>query len=55
MNWKALVKTKTFWVGVLTIAAGAVEAAFDGWSAGSEKILLGLAIITGRSALAKIA
>lgn len=54
MNFKDIWKTKTFWVGVLTVAAGIIEGVFDGWGQGYEKILLGLAIITGRHAVGKV-
>jgi len=53
MNWQELFKTKTFWVGVVAIAAGIVEGVFDGWDKAYEKILLGLAMITGRHAIGK--
>jgi len=50
-----LLKTKTFWVGVITVGAGIVEGIFDGWSQGLEKIMLGLGMIVGRQAIAKAA
>lgn len=53
MNWRDLVKTKTFWVGVIAIAGGIVEGVFDGWDRAWEKILLGLGLITGRHAIGK--
>lgn len=58
-----LLTTKTFWIGVVTLLAGIIEACF---SAGdefsfslttlisSEKVLLGLGMITGRHALLKM-
>ena len=54
MNFKEIWKTKTFWVGALTIGAGIIEGVFDGWGQGYEKILLGLAMITGRHAVGKV-
>lgn len=50
-----LIKTKTFWVGLLTIGAGVVEWVFEGDKQGAmDKILAGLVVITGRDALAKL-
>ena len=47
-------KTRTAWIGVLTIGAGVVEWVFDGdKSAAFEKILLGAAMITGRYGIVK--
>lgn len=54
MDFKALVKTKTFWLGVLAVFGGVIEGVFDGWAQAWEKILLGFAIITGRQAVAKV-
>jgi len=52
---KQVWKTKTFWVGLLTVGAGVLEGIFDGdWASGSEKIIAGLVIITGRDALLKL-
>ncbi len=49
-----LLRTRTAWIGLLTIGAGIVEWVFDGdRSAAFEKILLGAAMITGRHAIAK--
>jgi hypothetical protein len=45
MNWRELVKTKTFWVGVIAILGGVVEAVFDGWDQGINKMLIGAALI----------
>jgi len=54
MNWSDRFKHKTTWLGILSIAAGVIEGIFDGdWAKGSEKILFGLALITGREAIAK--
>ncbi|MCB9852783.1 MAG: hypothetical protein H6819_06780 [Phycisphaerales bacterium] len=53
MNWRELIKTKTFWVGVLAIAGGIIECVFDGWDRCYEKILLGLGMIAGRHAVGK--
>lgn len=50
-----LIKTKTFWTGVIAIAAGIIEAVFDGWSQGAEKMLLGVGMIVGRQAVGKAA
>ena len=55
MNWRELIKTKTFWVGVIAIAGGIVEGVFDGWDQAFEKILLGAALVTGRQAIGKAA
>lgn len=55
MNWGELVKTKTFWVGVVAIFGGIVEGVFDGWDQAFEKILLGAGLITGRHAVGKSA
>ena len=50
----SIVHTKTFWVGVITIATGVIMGVFDkDWAAASDKILFGLAIITGRAAIEK--
>jgi len=58
-----LLKTKTFWIGIVTLAAGIIEACFsDGEQfsfslttlLSSEKVLLGLGMITGRHALLKM-
>jgi len=50
-----LIRTKTFWVGLVIIATGVIEGVFDGdWSAAMEKILAGLLVITGRDAISKI-
>ena len=50
-----LMKTKTFWVGVLMIGAGAVSYFFDGDVNGAlTKVVAGLALITGRDALRKL-
>ena len=52
---KELLKTKTFWVGILSILGGVVSIAFDETSAGIEAIILGLLAITGRDAVRKAA
>jgi hypothetical protein len=50
-----LMKTKTFWVGISALALGLGQGFVDGdWSVGSDKILFGLACITGRDALLKL-
>lgn len=55
LELKTLVKTKTFWVGLITIAAGVVEGVFDGaWNDALTKILIGLGMITGRQAIEKL-
>ena len=52
---RALWTTKTFYVGLLAVAAGIIEGLFDeDWSSAVEKILAGLLMITGRSALQKM-
>jgi len=49
-----LVKTKTFWVGLLTIGSGAVIWWFDNdWEKAIGMVLGGLALITGRDAFRK--
>lgn len=57
MNLGALIKTKTFWVGVLTIAAAVIDAAFTpgGWGQiwNDQKLWIGLTAITGRGAILK--
>ena len=55
MNFSELIKTKTFWVGVIAILGGIVEIVFDGWDMGLEKVLLGAGLITGRNAIGKAA
>lgn len=55
MNWREMVRTKTFWVGVVTIAAGIVEMVFDGWDQGIEKVMLGAGLITLRHGVGKSA
>jgi hypothetical protein len=47
--------TKTFWAGVLTIAWGAKVAVVDGdYNSGIQTVLVGIAIVTGRQAIAKV-
>jgi len=50
-----LLKTKTFWVGLVAIAIGLIQGIFDGdWSSAVNKFLIGAGLITGRHAIAKI-
>lgn len=51
---KNLLKTKTFWVGIATIGFGAYQFIMGDQKQGVDTILIGLAMITGRDALAKI-
>lgn len=52
---------KTFWVGIITIGAGLVESFFQTGDfqftfsfVGNDKVLAGLAMIVGRSAIEKV-
>ncbi len=48
-----LLKTKTTWIGLIWIAKAIVSGIFDGdWQ--YEDILIGLSLISGRHALAKM-
>ena len=50
-----LLMKKTTWVGIVTIATGIIEGIqSEDWSAAMDKILLGLALITGRDAIRKL-
>jgi hypothetical protein len=49
-----MLKTKTFWVGIITIASGAVMLVFDeDRSKGTQTILAGLGMIFVRHAIKK--
>lgn len=49
-------KTKTFWVGIVTVLAGLIKGIFDGnWSGENMLLILGGAgMITGRHAVKKL-
>jgi hypothetical protein len=49
-----ILKTKTFWVGLVTILFGGVQVAGGNQDSGIQTILIGFAIITGRQAISKI-
>ena len=63
---KNLVKTKTFWVGLIALLTGMVGVFFPGDTfhyegvgqlltlVMNEKVLLGLGLITGRAAVTKL-
>ena len=59
MKWslikKTLLKTKSFWVGLVTVGAGIFFYVKGGdVSLGTQLVLIGLAIITGRDAIEKL-
>jgi len=51
---KPLWKTKTFWVGILSIAAAAVDFAFGDRAGAVNKLLIGIGLICGRDAIRKV-
>ena len=53
MNIKELIKTKTFWLGISTIAGGVILCINKEYEKGIEGIIAGLAMIFVRDALTK--
>ena len=52
---KPLYKTKTFFVAVVGLLAGAVQGYFDGnWAAFADKAMFLMLVVTGRDALRKL-
>lgn len=46
-------KSKTFWLGIVTVAYGAVEVVNGGGDQGVQKIIIGMGLIFGRDAISK--
>ena len=56
MNFfKRLIKTKTFWTGLTSIATGAALCAAHDWPQGVPLIIAGLGMIFIRDSVAKLA
>lgn len=51
---KTLFKTKSFYVGLITVAVGIIFYIKGDVSLGIELTLLGLAVVTGRDAIEKL-
>lgn len=53
MNIKKLIRTKSFWTGIASIATGMSMVFNDRAEVGIQTIIMGLAVIFARDALAK--
>jgi hypothetical protein len=50
----SILKSKTFWTGLVTVAFGVAQIVNGNTSSGIQTVLIGVALVTGRDAIQKV-